>query len=280
MAETPQNERARRLGVELRAIRREQDLTIATAAKKVKRSLASLSRIENGQVHLPERDLMALLALYGVTDSIRCSQLFGLCREAESGWWEKYRDGQSSFETISFEANASKIYTYEQMVVPGLFQTRDYIAALFRTLRPPLGTTAFHRAVKIRMNRQLVLCPPNPTPIHALMSEAALHNRVGDDETMRAQLTRLLAICDLEHVKLQVLPFSRGAQAATASSFLMFDLPQMGDVRLVYVDLIRAHCLHDESDVNAYSLAFEHLALAALPEADSRDLIQTTASSH
>ncbi|WP_408608313.1 DUF5753 domain-containing protein [Actinocorallia populi] len=181
---------------------------------------------------------------------------------------------------MSFEASAGKIYTYEQMVVPGLFQTRGYIEALFRTLTPPLGTAAFRRAVQVRLNRQLVLCPPAPTPVHALMSEAALHNRVGNDETMRAQLTRLLAICDLEHVKLQVLPFSRGAHAATASSFLMFDLPQMGDVRLVYVDLIRAHCIHDETDVNAYNLAFTHLASAALPEADSRDLIQTTASSY
>ncbi|WP_106398086.1 helix-turn-helix domain-containing protein [Actinocorallia populi] len=76
MAETPQNERARRLGVELRAIRREQNLTIATAARKVKRSLASLSRIENGQVHLPERDLMALLTLYGIDDPLHRSRLF------------------------------------------------------------------------------------------------------------------------------------------------------------------------------------------------------------
>ncbi|GAA2726526.1 helix-turn-helix transcriptional regulator [Actinocorallia aurantiaca] len=280
MAETPQNERARRLGVELRAIRREQNLTIATAAKKVKRSLASLSRIENGQVHLPERDLMALLTLYGVEDSARRSQLFLLCREAESGWWEKYKDGQNSFETISFEANASKIYTYEQMVVPGLFQTRGYIEALFRTSTPPLDPTAFRRAVRVRLNRQLVLCPPAPTPVHALMSEAALHNKVGSDETMRAQFTRLLAICELGHVKLQVLPFSRGAHTTAANSFLMFDLPQMGDVRLVYVDLIRAHCIHDETDVNAYNLAFGHLASAALSETDSRDVIKTMASSY
>ncbi|MBT2233436.1 hypothetical protein KLK06_47080 [Nonomuraea sp. NEAU-A123] len=49
----------------------------------------------------------------------------------EKGWWANYQDIWRG-SLAGFEAEASLINTYEDLRVPGLFQTEDYATAMFK----------------------------------------------------------------------------------------------------------------------------------------------------
>src|SRR5258708_6104721 len=90
-AEPSQTARSRRLGLELRRLREDNRLTLEMASSRMDRSVSSISRIENGKVSLPVRDLPHFLDVYGVTNPTTCEALTALARDAQKkDWWGKY----------------------------------------------------------------------------------------------------------------------------------------------------------------------------------------------
>lgn len=67
-----------------------------------------------------------------------------------------------------------------------------------------------HR-VSYRIKRQAVLYGENPTPLTAIVHEAALRMGFGGSEVARAQLHSLLAMSEREHITVLVIPFGVGA---------------------------------------------------------------------
>ena len=124
--------RARWLGTKLAELRHHAGLkSLALAAEKTGRSTASLSRIENGVVYLPPRDLPPILDAYGVTDQRLRERLVIVAVEVQQerrGWWVDHGDllSPSYLDLIRLEATATEIQTYETHFVPGLLQTEAY----------------------------------------------------------------------------------------------------------------------------------------------------------
>ena len=265
--------RNRRIGMELRKMREERNLTLRAAGRLLERSPGSLSGIENGQ-GVRARDLEYILGKYGIEDPAYREALLELARTArKSGWWHRHtRDlSPAAMDFISLEADANLIQTYEIIAIPGLLQTPDYASVLIEAGEPPDGV---ERAVGIRIARQHILARPDAARFHFVVGEAALRYRVGGAEVMRAQLRRLLEISENDHVTIQVLPFEAGGHPGFSGPFTIVEIGTRGKLRVVRTQTPeRMSYVEDVEDVRRFCVRFDRLSSAALPEADTQVLI-------
>jgi Domain of unknown function (DUF5753) len=117
------------------------------------------SRIENGKVGLPVRDLPHFLDVYGVTDPTTCEALTALARDAQKkDWWGKYGDVLTAYpDFISLENDATSIRTFQTLFVPGLLQTRGYARAIIEVTQQNHAPQVLKRLTDVRMTRQRIL---------------------------------------------------------------------------------------------------------------------------
>ncbi|GDY69042.1 hypothetical protein SAV14893_084350 [Streptomyces avermitilis] len=128
--------RRRRLGAELRRLRKASDLTSAQVAERLLVSQPKISLLENGHRAISPRDVRDLCELYGVTDRQVIDSLMRMARESgQQGWWNTYGNIPNSVY-IGLETDASSIHTYEPMVIPDLLQTPAYAHAVIETTVP------------------------------------------------------------------------------------------------------------------------------------------------
>src|SRR6202034_2573111 len=79
-----------RLATEVRALRAEVGLTADQLGKRIGRSRADISRLENGHV-VDQADVMKILDALSV-DGNRWTQIMTIAREAsEDGWWKSQK---------------------------------------------------------------------------------------------------------------------------------------------------------------------------------------------
>src|SRR3978361_1291313 len=72
------------LGTELRRLREKAGIPRDDAGHAIRASHAKISRLELGRVGFKERDIVDLLALYGVTDAAEREEFLGLARRANA----------------------------------------------------------------------------------------------------------------------------------------------------------------------------------------------------
>jgi transcriptional regulator with XRE-family HTH domain len=264
------------VGAQLRRLRTDMGLTREEAAKAIRASEWKIHRLENGQVGFKERDIVDLLALYGVTDPDEVAAFLMLTREANTpGWWQRYGDVLPPwFRTyVDLESAATLIRTYEGQFVPGLLQTDDYIRALVHGTHLE-SAEEVGRRVRLRMARQTLLTREHPPRLWAVVDEAALRRPVGGREVMRAQLERLIDATKLPNVILQILPFGAGAHSAMVGAFsiLRFADQQLPDV--VYLEhLTSALYLDKRDEVERYLDVIEQLCIDSEPPAKTVELL-------
>lgn len=270
--------RRRRLGDELRGLRREAGLTSDETARLLGWHQSKVSRIETGVSGVKEADLPRLLDALGVTDS-RLRSLLGTLAGAAGdgqGWWQayggvippRYRD------FISLESQARTARTLETSVVPGLLQTPGYARAVTRAALDGPPATTVDSLVEVRLARQEVLRAADPLALHAVLDEAVLRREVGGPGVMREQLWTLRKLAALPHIRLQVLPFSVGGYVGLTGPFVIFSFPNITDLDLVVLDhLTSSLYVEREEDLEAYCAAFRTLEAHALSPEDSLDLI-------
>jgi hypothetical protein len=126
------------------------------------------------------------------------------------------------------------------------------------------------------MIRQQAILDQGRLEITAVIGEAALHQAAGGAAAMRSQLGQLAAFGeDLPQVTVQVLPFSRGAHAASGAGPLavlqLADAPSLGLVCLS--SLAGSVYLEEPAAVARHARAFRHVRAAALRPGESAKLI-------
>jgi transcriptional regulator with XRE-family HTH domain len=255
------------LGGQLRRRREAAGVSREAAGEAIRASAAKISRLELGRVGFKERDVVDLLALYGVVRGDDLAEFLALARRAnEPGWWQRYHDLLPGWaETyIGLEQAASLIRTYEVQFVPGLLQTADYAREVTR-----LGhddAREVDRRVELRMRRQSLLDDPDGPVLWAVVDEAALRRPLAGPELSRAQLDHLLELSERPRVRLQVAPFHFGGHAAAGGPFtiLRFAEPDLPDI--VYLEqLTSALYLDKRSDVEQYAQVMDRLCAQIEP---------------
>jgi hypothetical protein len=257
------------VGAQLRRLRTDKGLTREQAGEAIRASEWKIHRLENGQVGFKDRDIVDLLALYGVHDPVEVADFLVLARQANApGWWHHYGDllPQWFRAYVDLESAARLIRTYEGQFVPGLLQTEDYMRAVVGGGHlDDLPEEAEHR-VQLRLGRQALLEREDAPRLWAVVDEAALRRPVGGPRVMRAQLERLIEAAELPNVTLQVLPFAAGAHPAMVGAFsvLRFADQELPDV--VYVEhLTSALYLSKQEDVDQYLHVMESICVRAAP---------------
>ncbi|WP_304453380.1 helix-turn-helix transcriptional regulator [Nocardiopsis sp. YSL2] len=265
--------RRRRLSALLRHMREERNLKIESVNKQLGWASGKLSRMERNEWKLPSvRDMKDLAELYELSAEMH-EALNSLARESRvRGWWVDYKDVLRG-GLADFESGASMIRTFEALLVPGLFQTADYAAAVLRGSRV-MSDSEIERKVDGRMRRQEILASSEAPHVWAVVDEAALRKRVGGPDVMAAQVQHLIRMAELPNIDIQVLRDDVGAHAAMEGAFMILDFPDPADLPLVYIETSTEDLyLEQPETIQNYVSTFSHICSEAeSPEASVRFL--------
>ncbi|MFF9895591.1 helix-turn-helix domain-containing protein [Streptomyces longispororuber] len=186
-------------------------------------------------------------------------------REFVPDWARRY---------VELEAKANSIRTYSAHVVHGLLQSEPCIRALLNVACPSIGGR-LEKMVASRLARQQILTRPEPPVFWAVLDEGVLRRPVGGVSVMRDQLAHVLRMVERSHrVKVQVLPYDRGAHPLLGGSATVLSFPRRPDV--VYLEGSHSGELVEQAGLVAeYGLAFEYVQTQALGLDESADLIRS-----
>lgn len=273
--------RRRRLGSELRKLRDANGMKLEEVAAALGVAPSTLSRIETGKAPTKSAYLNQMLEMYGVTDPAQRQILIDMAREGHrKGWWSAFDDVlPSGFDIfVGLEAETTGIRSYENSVVHGLLQTKEYAQAVLRELQPRLTPDQIDRQVDLRMARQGRLDDEPALDLWVIHDEAVIRRMVGGPQVMKAQLRRLLEMLAVPGVTLQVLPFESGAHAGLRGPFSILEFVDRTDSRVAHVESVGGFLyLEKEREVRSCADAFDRLRAAALSPGASADLITAAA---
>ncbi|WP_420156943.1 helix-turn-helix domain-containing protein [Nocardiopsis sp. CNT-189] len=270
--------RRRHLIIQLRRMRRDAGLSQDEVWKALGWSRAKLQRLEAGEFQrLKAGDVMALCQLYEA-DKAEAEELVQIARDSRKNlpWWYQYKDVLPG-AFIGMEAEATLIQDFSIGLIPGLFQTQDYITALFeRAVGVPKQEVP--KRLEIRLERQRsVLDRERPPTIMAVIDESAIRREVGGEEVMKGQIRHLLDLSERPNVEVQILPFKAGAHAGTSIPFVLFGFDGGGAAgSLVYLETRKdGFYLEEEEEVTDYRLVFSRMQGTAMSVEDSAALLRT-----
>ncbi|GLW45351.1 transcriptional regulator [Streptomyces sp. NBRC 14336] len=268
--------RRRRLSIELKKLREKSALTCAQVGAALDWSGSKVNRMETGSGRIQPSDIDALCRFYDTSDELR-EFLKSLARQAKvRGWWQAHGTGVPEWFNIyiGLEQDATAIRQYQCELIPGLMQSESYAREL-HTTGAHMSAEDIDRAVRVRLERQVMLSQPNAPDAWFIVNEGALRHVIGDRGVMREQLERVLESAALPTVTLQVLPFDCGTRPVTGP-FTMLGFPAPEDPDIVYRDGITdAVYLEGEHHVREYTRAFDGLRAAALSPQRSAQLIKS-----
>jgi len=242
----------RRLGRRLTRLRTAANMSpqdVVDARIDVSRS--KLWRIESGQAaRITMGDVLALCRIFSVQDRELEHELCRMAQESgEQGWWEPYGAGVPAWFQlfVELEQDAAEMRIYESEFINGLFQTEDYMRAVYAT-SPFLRSQATDQAVALRMARQKDFWSRSPLPqVNLVMSEAAVRRRVGGGDTLAKQIDLLREKAALPSIHLWVIPDDAGAHPSMSRTYTLMGFSDSDDPSVVYSESIDG-CRYDDTD--------------------------------
>ncbi|MBQ6643418.1 MAG: helix-turn-helix domain-containing protein [Saccharopolyspora sp.] len=242
----------------------------------------TVSKIELGRQAIKAPNVRLLCQLYDV-DAGTGESLLRLAREAnQRGWWTAYRDTLPKWfrQFVGLEGDAVEFWEYQSEFVPGLLQTRSYIEAITTASRPDIGDDELAKVVRVRRERQALLEGAEPPRLNVYLNEAVLRRVVGGPQVMREQLDQLVAASREDRTRVRVVPFSAGAHAAMASSFVLMQFPDDDSPAFAYIENDRgAVYQEDPGDIDRYTVMLDQLAEVSMGVAESRAALDEAARS-
>ncbi|NJP13508.1 XRE family transcriptional regulator [Streptomyces sp. WAC00469] len=264
------------LGKRLRQLREQAGLSFEEAARALGVTSLTVRRMEKAEVGLRIAYVKELLRTYGAAAE-EIDDFVDMAREANKpGWWYSYRDVLPEWfkAYVSLESEASVIRLYEPHYVPGLLQTREYAAALFRIGFPNESEEEIARRVDLRMRRQDLLSKPNAPVMWAIVDETVLRRPVGGAEVMRAQMDRMIEALEIPTVRIQVMRFSAGAHPGAYGPFhhFRFGFSELPDI--VYTENLAGSVYYDRpEDVVTYLEVLDRMSVQAEPVSRTKDIL-------
>jgi transcriptional regulator with XRE-family HTH domain len=259
------------LGARLREIRKDAGLTGRALADRCQWHFTKVSKLEHGSQTPSEADMRAWCRACGADDQI--PDLVATVRAIESmyvEWQRQLRAGlkQTHISSVPLYERTKVFRGYENTVVPGLFHTAEYAAAIFAFWAEFLELpNDAEEAVAARMERQKVLYTGDRRFVFVL-EEQTLRTRVGSTDVMLGQLDRVLAVMSLPRVSLGIIPAAGERQCLAQGSFWIFD------ERVVQVETMSAGLeITQPREIAVYVRAFGLLQQSTVYGKPARELI-------
>lgn len=264
--------RQRQLGMRLRAIRVDKNLSVDAVAKELECSPSKISRLETATRRPNPRDVRDLCKFYDL-DEATSAELVELAREAkEPGWWKQFPDvGLALVPYIGLEQDASAITSFAAFYVPALLQTADYARAIIKGIAPRMSQDVLKDRVEVRLLRQDILNRDSPPRYRVYIDESVLHRTTGSPEVMVAQIDKILELIEEDKVIAQIVPFDVGALASQDSNFVLLEFEDRDLSPVVFVESLQnSQILEREIDVLRYREAIDHLRDSALTTKETK----------
>jgi transcriptional regulator with XRE-family HTH domain len=224
---SPQVQQAREaLGRRLRELRSDAGFTARALAERCGWHFTKISKIEHGKQTPTDQDIRLWAIECRAAEQI--PDLIATVRAIDSMYveWQRHlRAGLKRPQTRSVPLyEKTKLFrVYENTVMPGLFHTAEYAAAIFDFWNEFLEIpNDIDDAVAARMDRQRVLYTGNRRFVFVL-EEQTLYTRVADVDVMAGQLDRLLAVMSLSRVSVGIIPAGGERHCLAQGSFWIFD---------------------------------------------------------
>ncbi|WP_413753338.1 helix-turn-helix transcriptional regulator [Streptomyces sp. R-74717] len=238
-------------------------LTQAQLADRVGHQVETIASIEQGRrALLPElaRQLDQLLetkkALETAVENMPEIDLI-------PAWAEQYMDLEHAALALSW---------YENQVLPGLLQTKNYARAVFRTDVPTLGEEDIEQRIAARLERQEILLRKPPSTASFIFSEAILIDRLGGNDVHSEMLQHVRSCTEIPGITIQVMPLGRRTHAGLSGPFILLETPD--HQRLAYTETQRGSQLISTPDeVSILERKYAMLRTQALNTEATRDLL-------
>jgi transcriptional regulator with XRE-family HTH domain len=260
------------LGGRLRELRCNAGLTARALAAATGQHFTRVSKIEHGVQSPSPQDIRNWSQACGAEDQV--PDLISTLRAVESAYLEFRRQSQAGMKRV-LGAHTLKRYEqtqvfriYEHNVIPGLFQTAEYSAAMLSFWIKFLGApNDLEEAVATRLERQRVLYRGGKRFV-VVLEEQALSTWFGTAETQAGQLDRLLALMSLPNVSLGIIPLMTERTAVGSTGFWLFDETLAAlETPTASIEVMRP------DEFNMYARMFEALKASAVYGPRARALI-------
>lgn len=266
-----------RLGDELRRLREDRSLRLQDVAGHLGVVPGTLSRIEAGKAPARTSYVAIMLDLFGVDDPELRAKLIDLAREGQrKGWWADYMDVLPAEECtyLGLEAAASLVRSFSVHVMPDLVQTEEYAAAVCRAARPGWTDGQVGRLVAALMSRQRELLDGRHQ-LWLVIDESVLLRVLGPGRLMARQMRHVLELASRNWVTIQVASLA-GPRTVVRPSFVLLSFGDPADRDIAFYRFAdgRSTPAARGTEVSDLGNAFEALAHAAMPPADSIALIE------
>jgi transcriptional regulator with XRE-family HTH domain len=215
------------MGVRLRELRKDAGLSARAVAAATGQHFTRVSKIEHGVQAPTNQDIRDWCRACGAEDQIL--DLLATLRVVESAYLEFRRQARAGMKrmlgahTLELYKHTSLFRIYEHNVIPGLFQTAEYCAAMLSFWIKFLDTSNdLEEAVAARMERQRVIYHGSKRFV-TVLEEQALRTWFGTAEIQAGQLDRLLAVMSLPNVWIGIVPMMTERVAVGSAGFWIFD---------------------------------------------------------
>jgi hypothetical protein len=257
-------------------------------AKAMQWSLSKVIRIEKGEVNVSANDLRVLLEHLDVTDEELVRQLL------EDAWLSRQERWQidsadrehmtpAMLEYFQFESAANTVRCYNNVIMPGILQTRAYAEALFRNSPPPaMSAETMAARVEVRRARQKRILYGESGPDYlALLDESVLYRPLGGAAAMADQLDSLLVMMRDTRLVVRIVPFNVAQIVDTfVGPFILYDLEEDQSALLYRESWGRDETVESEAEIGQHRSIFDRMWAHALDDNASRDLISQWAEKY
>lgn len=170
------------------------------------------------------------------------------------------------------ENEATAMFNYEPLFVPGLLQTGDYARAVIAAGNLELAEGAVDQLVRTRMGRQALLSRLDAPMLNVMVDEMVLRRPIGDAGCMYGQLRHLESMTNRSRVEIRVVPFSVGANPGLEGPMVIMEF--LDQPTLVHVEIRSASgFLEEPAEISRAKVAWRGLRSMALSPEDSVRLI-------
>lgn len=269
-ATTTGTPKARALASALRRAREAHNIGVRALARQLGIPHSVVSYWETGKRTPRIEDIGGYLAAIGVSGAER-ERILDLGRNVNQHNWLTAGANEHLSGVLECERTAATITEWSPLVVPGLLQTSDYTRSI---IGAGDGDSETEPRVLLRAGRRDILTKTDPTRMHAMIGEPALHVRIGGDHIHTEQLRNLLKLArDLDNLTVQVVRTALDWHPGMAGPFVLYDFPDSPPI--VHLEHHRSSAfLYETDDLTAYREAADTIRteMAMSPE-DSAGLI-------
>ena len=260
------------LGARLREIRNDAGLSGRALAAATGQHFTRVSKLEHGVQTPSGQDIRGWCRACGAEEQI--PDLIATARVVQSAYLEFRRQARAGMKrvlgshTIALYERTSLFRIYEHNVIPGLFQTAAYCAAMLSFWIDFLETPDdLDAAVAARMERQRVIYQAGKRFV-VVLEEQVLRTWFGTAEVQAGQLGRLLEAMSVPTVSLAIIPMLTERAAVASAGFWIFDEALAAlETPTASIEVTRPQ----ENEL--YARMFEHLKATAVHGGAARALI-------